>query len=155
MRLNNRRIALLGMVAAAPLLLANAPGPLDPKPASPATITAQQAMARALPADDGRDAEFANRGFVATLADPVIKDAKGRAVWNLAAYEWVDGPAPASVNPSLWRLMRHLKRHGLFKVADGEKVVSVAWLIEEEGDEVIDAVEAVETDIAVEDAPSE
>ena len=119
MRLKNRRTALLGLVAAAPLLLANAPGPLDPKPASPATVAAQQAMARALPADDGRDAEFANRGFVATLADPVIKDAKGRTVWNLAAYEWVDGPAPASVNPSLWRLMRHLKRHGLFKVADG------------------------------------
>ena len=108
MRLKNRRTALLGLVAAAPLLLANAPGPLDPKPASPATVAAQQAMARALPADDGREAEFANRGFVATLADPVIKDAKGRTVWNLAAYEWVDGPAPASVNPSLWRLMRHL-----------------------------------------------
>ncbi len=119
MHWNRRRKAMLGLIAATPLVLANTVGPLDPKPASPATIAAQRAAAQALPADDGRDGEFAARGFIATLADPVIKDAKGRPVWNLAAYDWVDGPAPASVNPSLWRLMRHLKRHGLFKVADG------------------------------------
>lgn len=119
MHWNRRRKAMLGLIAATPLVLANTAGPLDPKPASPATIAAQRAAAQVLPADDGRDGEFAARGFIATLADPVIKDAKGRPVWNLAAYDWVDGPAPASVNPSLWRLMRHLKRHGLFKVADG------------------------------------
>ena len=53
--------------------------------------------------EDGRDAEFAARGFIATRANPVIKAADGHTVWNLAAYDFVAGPAPATVNPSLWR----------------------------------------------------
>lgn len=92
---------------------------LSPKPASAATVAAQQAMAAALPQEDGRDAAFAAQGFVASAADPVIRDAAGKAVWNVAAYDWVEGAAPASVNPSLWREVGLLKKHGLFAVADG------------------------------------
>lgn len=92
---------------------------LAPKPASAATVAAQQAVAAALPQEDGRDAAFAAQGFVASAADPVIRDAAGKAVWNLAAYDWVQGPAPASVNPSLWREVALLRKHGLFAVADG------------------------------------
>lgn len=92
---------------------------LDPKPASAATRAAQQAAAKALPADDGRDAEFAARGFVATRADPLIRNADGRPVWNAAAYDWVNGKAPDTVNPSLWREMTLLKAHGLYEVAEG------------------------------------
>ena len=118
---NRRRSALLGLVAVAPLMLANTAGPLDPKPASPATIAAQRAVAQALPADDGRDAEFADRGFIATLADPVIKNAAGKPIWNLGAYDFMTGAgaAPATVNPSLWRHAGLLRKHGLFKVSDG------------------------------------
>jgi alkyl sulfatase BDS1-like metallo-beta-lactamase superfamily hydrolase len=90
-----------------------------PKPASPATIAAQREAAAALPSDGTRDADFAARGFLATRTDPVIRDASGRPVWNLEAYDFVEGEAPASVHPSLWRHMRYLKRHGLFEVADG------------------------------------
>jgi len=92
---------------------------LAPKPASAATIAVQQAAAMTLPPEDGRDAEFANRGFVASAADPVIRDGAGKAVWNMAAYDWVQGAAPASVNPSLWREVALLRRHGLFQVSDG------------------------------------
>ncbi|WP_298195192.1 alkyl sulfatase dimerization domain-containing protein [Novosphingobium sp.] len=92
---------------------------LAPKPASAATVAAQQAVAAALPQEDGRDAAFAAQGFVASASDPVVRDAAGKAVWNLAAYDWVQGPAPASVNPSLWREVALLRRHGLFAVADG------------------------------------
>lgn len=100
---------------------ANAPADpaLTPKPASAATIAAQHAVTAALPQEDGRDAAFAAQGFVASTADPVIRDAAGRAVWNVAAYDWVQGPAPASVNPSLWREVGLLKKHGLFAVGDG------------------------------------
>ncbi len=100
---------------------ANAPADpaMTPKPASAATIAAQHAVAAALPQEDGRDAAFAAQGFVASTADPVIRDAAGRAVWNVAAYDWVEGPAPASVNPSLWREVGLLKKHGLFAVGDG------------------------------------
>lgn len=91
----------------------------EARPASPATIAAQRAVAATLPADDGRDAEFAARGFLGTRAEPLIKAADGHTVWNLAAYDFVSGPAPDTVNPSLWRHAGLLAKHGLFAVADG------------------------------------
>ena len=102
----------------AALTLGNTPA-LSPKPASPATIAAQKAAAAALPAEDGRDADFAGRGFVTTRTEPLIKAADGRPVWNLAGYEFVGGASPDSVNPSLWRHIGLLRKHGLFKVTEG------------------------------------
>lgn len=102
--------------------LANAPvlpPALQPKPASAATVAAQKAAQASLPAEDGRDAEFAMRGFLGSLTDPVIRNAQGQPVWNVAAYDWVDGPPPATVNPSLWREVSNLRKHGLFEVGDG------------------------------------
>lgn len=87
-----------------------------PSAASEATRAAQAASAAALPAEGTRDGEFAVRGFLATRADPVILNAAGKPVWNLAAYDFVTGSAPETVNPSLWRHMTHLKRHGLYQV---------------------------------------
>ena len=112
------------MLVAAPCallagLIATAAAAEGPKPASPATIAAQRASAAALPPEDGQDAEFAARGFVATRADPLIRAADGRPIWNLDAYRFVAGPAPDTVNPSLWRHAALVARHGLFKVADG------------------------------------
>ena len=113
------RLASLALLLSATALGAGAPAPdLNPKPASPATRAAQHKTAASLPAEDGRDADFAQRGFVATRADPVIRNAQGKPVWNVAAYQFVSGPAPASVNPSLWREMGLLKLGGLFKVTE-------------------------------------
>lgn len=92
---------------------------LAPKPPSAATIAAQQAAAAMLPPEDGRDAEFAARGFVGSASDPLIRDGAGKVVWNMQSYDWMQGAAPASVNPSLWREVGLLRRHGLFEVADG------------------------------------
>lgn len=115
-----RTTALIPLFHAASALAGPPAGAdLSPKPASPATATAQQAAAAALPQDDGRDADFARRGFIASRADPVIHNTKGRPVWQLDAYTFVEGAPPATVNPSLWREMKHLKAHGLFKVTDG------------------------------------
>ena len=87
--------------------------------ASPATRAAHAATARALPPEGTRDARDAQRGFLTTRKDPVIRDAAGKPVWNLDAYAFVSGTAPETVNPSLWRHMTHLKRHGLFQVTPG------------------------------------
>ena len=106
------------LLSGAALLLGNTPA-LSPKPASPATIAAQRAAAAQLPAEDGRDADFAARGFLATRTDPLIRAADGHPVWNLAGYDFVGGAAPGTVNPSLWRHIGILRAHGLFKVADG------------------------------------
>ena len=107
------------VLAASALLSAGGLCAETPKAASAATVAAQRAVAATLPADDGQDAEFAKRGFVATRADPLIRAADGRPVWNLDAYKFVTGPAPATVNPSLWRHAALLAVSGLFKVTEG------------------------------------
>ncbi len=91
----------------------------EAKPASDATIAAQRSAAAQLPAEDGRDLDFADRGFIGTLADPVITNKDGKPVWNLGAYDWMaDGKSPDTVNPSLWRHMEILRKHGLYAVTD-------------------------------------
>lgn len=117
--MRHRRLAGTALLTFAPLLLAQAPAPDAPKPATPATLAAQRAAAAALPAEDNRDATFARQGFLGTRTDPLIKGADGRPVWNLAAYDWVAGAAPDTVNPSLWRHIGILRQHGLYQVADG------------------------------------
>jgi alkyl sulfatase BDS1-like metallo-beta-lactamase superfamily hydrolase len=110
-----RALAALAMVTGTS---AAAQMPAGASPASPATIAAQKAMADTLPPDGTRDADFSTRGFLATRSDPVIRNAAGEPVWHLDAYAFVEGPAPATVNPSLWRHMRYLKHHGLYQVTD-------------------------------------
>ncbi len=96
-----------------------APPNWQSKPASPATVAAQKVIKSSLPSDDGSDADFARRGFIATLEDPLIRNSKGEVVWDTDKFSWVKGEAPSSVNPSLWRQTGLLAHHGLFKVADG------------------------------------
>ena len=118
-----RLAALACLLSSTAALAQTAAAPTDPafqpKPASALTAAAQQEAAKSLPPEDGRDAEFAKRGFLATRADPLIRSKAGKPVWNLAGYDFVSGPVPASVNPSLWREMGNLKQHGLFEVSDG------------------------------------
>ena len=66
-----------------------------------------------------QDFDFAQRGFVGTRADPRITTTDGRLVWDLGAYDFLKGPAPATANPSLWRQAQLLSKAGLFKVTDG------------------------------------
>jgi alkyl sulfatase BDS1-like metallo-beta-lactamase superfamily hydrolase len=108
----------LVLLATASPAVATTPAALDPKPASASTVDAQRTTAASLPTEDGRDAAFADQGFVATRTDPIIKSKDGKPAWNLDAYAWMEGDAPPTVNPSLWRHMKLLRRHGLYKVAD-------------------------------------
>jgi len=87
-------------------------------PASAITADKQKAFAATLPMADRQDFEFADHGFLGTRADPLIKRADGQAAWNLAAYDFLKGEPPATVNPSLWRQAQLLSKHGLFKVSD-------------------------------------
>lgn len=57
----HRRLTGTALLTLAPLLLAQAPAPEAPKPATPATLAAQRAVAAALPIDDDRDATFARQ----------------------------------------------------------------------------------------------
>jgi alkyl sulfatase BDS1-like metallo-beta-lactamase superfamily hydrolase len=96
-----------------------APNPdLAVKPASPATIAMQKEAAAALPPEDGLDLDFASRGFLATRNDPIIRSSSGSVVWDLSAFDYVNGTAPDAVHPALWRQTSLLRRHGLFAVSE-------------------------------------
>ena len=100
---------------------ASAPGSADltPKPATPATVNANQAMRPVVAAFDKRDFDDATRGKLAALNDPLVKAADGRIVWDTRKFDFLKGDASASVNPSLWRNQQLQHAQGLFKVADG------------------------------------
>ncbi|MFJ6572273.1 alkyl/aryl-sulfatase [Streptomyces sp. NPDC091292] len=91
----------------------------EPGPAQPAIGGANRKAASHLPFDDTQDFDDVRRGFVGTASDPLIKDADGRAVWDLDAYAFLTQDCPDTVNPSLWRQSRLCANHGLFEVADG------------------------------------
>jgi alkyl sulfatase BDS1-like metallo-beta-lactamase superfamily hydrolase len=92
---------------------------LGQKDAQPATRAANEALLRELPFDDRQDYEESRRGLVAGLPDGKILS-RGGMIWNLGAYQFLDGPnAPPTVNPSLWRMAQLNMASGLFKVADG------------------------------------
>ncbi len=101
-------------------------------------------------ADDRRDFEFAERGFIATREDPLIKRPDGRAAFDLSSYGFLDGKAPESANPSLWRQAQILTKHGLFKVADrifqvrGFDVSTVSFIDAGSGWIVVDPLTSVE-----------
>ena len=105
------------LIVAACILSIAAPATAEPQAATPATIAANAALSKTLPWDDKSEAELASRGFVATLDDPVIRAADGRVVLDLSTYDFADAATPGTANPSLWRHLGLLRKHGLFRVA--------------------------------------
>ena len=95
----------------------NAPTDGPDTGATDATRAANRPYA-ALPLDDAQDFEDAKRGLIAK-AEGQIKAADGTVLADLSAYDFVQGPAPATVNPSLWRHAKLNANVGLFKVTDG------------------------------------
>ena len=65
------------------------------------------------------DFEAARRGLIAPVPEGMVRTASGTVLWNLGEYAFIDGElAPATVNPSLWRMARLNLANGLFKVTD-------------------------------------
>lgn len=87
--------------------------------ATTTTIAANKAFSETLPWSDESETALASRGFIATLADPKIRAADGRVVFDASAYDFADGPAQDTMNPSLWRHLGLLNNHGLFEVVPG------------------------------------
>ncbi|WP_301122688.1 alkyl/aryl-sulfatase [Mycolicibacterium fortuitum] len=72
-----------------------------------------------LPFEDTRDFEDTDRGFIAALEPCVVKSADGTVVWDNDAYSFLDGDAPTSVHPSLWRQSQLCAKQGLYEVVPG------------------------------------
>ena len=112
---------------------------------------AHAAALAALPFDDVDDFVAADRGYIGTLDDPKIRNDKGEVVWDASSYDFVQGDAPASVHPSLWRQSQLVAKHGLYEVVPGLYQVrgldlSVMSIIEgDTGVIVVDPLISVET----------
>jgi alkyl sulfatase BDS1-like metallo-beta-lactamase superfamily hydrolase len=117
--------------------------------------------ARMVANDDRRDFEFAERGFIATRSDPIIKRSDGRVAYDLSSYGFLDQAAPESADPSLWRQAQILTKHGLFKVAEriyqvrGFDVSTVSFIDAGAGWIVVDPLTTVEVARAAYDLLSE
>lgn len=97
-----------------------AQGTPGPREATAGTIRANRHLADTLAWQDTQDFEFAQRGFIARLDEPVIVNDAGRQVWTTEpfAYQSLDAPPPDTVNPSLWRQAKLNALHGLFQVTE-------------------------------------
>jgi len=87
--------------------------------ATPTIAVANEALRGTLPFDDTTDFEDAARGLLGRLEPCVVRADDGRIVWDNDSYKFLDGAAPATVNPSLWRQSKLVAMDGLFEVVPG------------------------------------
>ncbi|WP_370617438.1 alkyl/aryl-sulfatase [Mumia qirimensis] len=90
-----------------------------PKPASPTILGQQQALRDSLPFGDTQDFDDASRGLLGAREPGAIAATDGRVVWDGDTYSFLEGEAPDSVNPSLWRQSQLVARQGLYEVVEG------------------------------------
>jgi alkyl sulfatase BDS1-like metallo-beta-lactamase superfamily hydrolase len=88
-------------------------------PPTAATIEANAAVLETLKGMSRQDFEDARRGLIASDSALRVTAASGAAIWDLTANAFIEGEAPDSVNPSLWRQARLNNIHGLFEVTRG------------------------------------
>lgn len=88
------------------------------KPAHSQTVASQQKILETLDFSDTRDFDDVRRGFIATLSNAHTLTEGGDIAWTQREHAFIQGPAPDTVNPSLWRLAQLNAVHGLFEVCD-------------------------------------
>ena len=86
--------------------------------ASASTQKENATFAQAIAAASGQDFEDAKRGLIARPTGKILA-ADGSILRDFAAYDFLQGTAPDTVNPSLWRHAQLNANIGLYKVMDG------------------------------------
>jgi alkyl sulfatase BDS1-like metallo-beta-lactamase superfamily hydrolase len=86
--------------------------------AAPSTLEANARVAASLPLDEAQAFEDAARGLIAKPSGKIVS-ADGAVLADFDALAFLQGEAPVTVNPSLWRQARLNAHVGLFKVSDG------------------------------------
>jgi alkyl sulfatase BDS1-like metallo-beta-lactamase superfamily hydrolase len=125
-----------------------------PKPATEATRAANAAVLKELPFNNKQAFEDSEKGFIAPLENNgVVKNAKGDIIWDLPKFDFLKGdkPAPATVNPSLWRQAQIMEHYtGLFEVTDhiyqvrGLDISNITFIEAPEGVIVMDPLVSAE-----------
>jgi len=124
-----------------------------PKSPTAFIVEQQRALAERLPFSDTQDFEDVSRGLVATIDAPVTAG-DGTVLWDNSTYGFLEGEAPDSVNPSLWRQSKLAAAGGLFEVVEGIYQVrgmdlsNTSFVEGDEGVVVIDTLLSAETGAA-------
>ncbi|MGB1868502.1 MAG: alkyl/aryl-sulfatase [Porticoccaceae bacterium] len=87
--------------------------------ASKYTIAHNKVFADNLDLDNQQDFEDARRGMIAEAPNKAVTTDTGVQIWDAGAYDFIEGEAPDTVNPSLWRQAKLNNIRGLFKVDEG------------------------------------
>lgn len=113
-----KKFGLLGLAA---LLVACGKNPGIGGASSEASAGTQKenaAFVQAIAAASGQDFEDAKRGLIARPTGKILA-ADGNVLRDFAAYDFLQGATPDTVNPSLWRHAQLNANIGLYKVIDG------------------------------------
>jgi len=70
---------------------------------TPITRELNAGVNEALPLTDEQSFVECRRGLIAVDPEQPVHDPDGDIIWDMGAYDFIDGNAPPSVNPSLWR----------------------------------------------------
>ena len=122
-----------------------------PKPATVVTTNVNEAVAASLDFTDLADFERARRGLISQINPPTITGLAGNVIWDATRYDFTQGDAPASVNPSLWRQAQLNNIHGLFEVVPGiyqvrgYDISNISFIRSDSGWIVVDPLTVAET----------
>ena len=88
-------------------------------PATKNTARANARVSEELDLANQLDFDNASKGLIATHPSLKIAGPDESLVWDMPSYDFIQGEAPDTVNPSLWRQATLNNNHGLFKVTKG------------------------------------
>ena len=88
------------------------------RPASMSTSQANAAVRAQLPFSDTSDFDDARRGLIVNASGQIMADA-GHVAWDFDRWAFLEGEAPPSANPSLWRQGQLNAIAGIFEVTAG------------------------------------
>ena len=116
------------------------------QPATQYTQQINQQYTQSLPFNDRQDFDDAQRGFIAPLLNQgILKNAEGKTYYRGEDYKFdINAPAPATVNPSLWRQSQINGISGLFKVTErmyqvrGQDISNITFIEGDTGIIVVD-----------------
>lgn len=89
------------------------------KAATQFTADANEQVYALLDFEDKSEFDNATRGLIASPEALEIRNDEGKLIWSQKAYDFLDGDAPSTANPSLWRNTQLNHIYGLFEVCDG------------------------------------
>lgn len=89
------------------------------KAATQFTADANAQVYALLDFEDKSEFENATRGLIASPEALEIRNDEGKLIWSQKAYDFLDGDAPSTANPSLWRNTQLNHIYGLFEVCEG------------------------------------